>query len=409
VQNSVGEQSHGQKASAIVGEDVSRYLQDFMTDEMMHGHLVGRKGGRRELNTPVLVVDFDALERNILRMAQWATKRGLVLRPHVKTHKSAEIARLQQKAGAIGFCCAKLGEAEALVDNGISDGLLLTSPVTSAPAVRRLIELNRRTNGLMCVVDNPDNVKALGEAALSSRKSLQVLIDVDPGIHRTGVISAEAAVRLFHEISSQDALVYKGVQFYCGREQHFEEYAARRAAIQQKTEYLQAVIKALKQAGGAPPIVTGGGTGTHRIDAELGILTELQVGSYIFMDSQYAACDITDGKEPPYEFALMVDARVISANSPGMRTIDAGYKALATDGGIPQVLTGMPPETEYVFMGDEHGALISTAEPAPGIGERVVLTAPHCDPTVNLYDFYHVVRGDTLVAIWRVDARGRSR
>jgi 3-hydroxy-D-aspartate aldolase len=380
-----------------------------MTDEVMHGHLIGRNGSRRDLNTPVLVVDLDALERNIARMAQWAAKQGMALRPHTKTHKSAEIARLQQKAGAIGFCCAKLGEAEALADNGITDGLLLTSPVVSPPAIRRLIELNGRTNGLMCVVDHPDNLKALAEAARASGKPLQVLIDIDPGIHRTGVASPQAAVRLFHEIASHESLVYKGVQFYCGREQHIEAYADRHAAIEQKTEYLRTVIEALKQAGGNPPILTGGGTGTHRIDAELGTLTELQVGSYVFMDGQYAACDITGNNEPPYEFALMVDVRVISANSPGMRTVDAGYKALATDGGIPRVLAGMPPETEFVFMGDEHGALISNAEPAPGIGERVVLSASHCDPTVNLYDFYHVVRGDTLIAIWRVDARGCSR
>jgi D-serine deaminase-like pyridoxal phosphate-dependent protein len=127
------------------------------------------------------------------------------------------------------------------------------------------------------------------------------------------------------------------------------------------------------------------------------------------MDSEYAACDITGNSEPPYEFGLMVDVRVISANTPGMRTVDAGYKAFATDGGIPHVLAGMPRETEYVFMGDEHGALISNDESAPGIGERVVLTASHCDPTVNLYDSYHVVRGETLVAIWPVDARGCSR
>ena len=380
-----------------------------MTDEAMHGHLIGRSDSRRDLNTPVLVVDLDALERNISRMARLAADRGLRLRPHVKTHKSAEIARLQQKAGAIGFCCAKLGEAEALADSRITDGLLLTSPVVSAPAIGRLIDLNLRTNGLMCVVDSPDNVKELAGAANATGKPLQVLIDIDPGIHRTGVTSPGSAVQLFHEIRSRDGLVYSGVQFYCGREQHIEAYADRRAAIQQKTEYLHTVLEAMKEAGGVPPIITGGGTGTHRIDAELGTLTELQVGSYIFMDSQYAACDITGGEEPPYEFALMVDVRVISANFPGMRTVDAGYKALATDGGTPRVLAGMPAETEYAFMGDEHGALISDFEPAPGIAERVVLTAPHCDPTVNLYDFYHVVRGDTLVAIWRVDGRGCSR
>lgn len=378
-----------------------------MTDEMMHRHLIGRNGGRRELNTPVLVLDLDALERNIARMAEFASKHGLGLRPHVKTHKSVEIARLQRNAGAIGFCCAKLGEAEALADGGITDGLLLTSPVVSAPVIRRLIELNGRTNRLMCVVDHPENVKALGEAARASGKPLNVLIDIDPGIHRTGVASPEAAAYLFHEIGFHKSLAYSGVQFYCGREQHIQDYAERHAAIQQKTEYLKTVIEALKQEGGSPHLITGGGTGTHRIDAELGTLTELQVGSYIFMDSEYAACDITRSKELPYEFALMVDVRVISANSPGIRTVDAGYKALATDGGIPQVLAGMTPETQYLFMGDEHGALISSD--GPGIGERVVLTTPHCDPTVNLYDFYHVVRGDTLVAIWPVDARGRSR
>lgn len=380
-----------------------------MNDEALHGHLIGREAGRRELNTPVLVVDVDALERNIARMAQFAKDHGLALRPHVKTHKSVEIARLQKKAGAIGFSCAKLGEAEAMADGGITDGLLLTSPVVSAPAIRRLIELNARTNGLMVVVDNPENVRAVAKATRRSGKPLHVLIDIDPGIHRTGVASPQAAVDLFHEIASQPVLVYEGVQFYCGRDQHIEAYSDRRAAIQQKTEYLRTVLQALKQAGGSPSIITGGGTGTHRIDTELGIFTELQVGSYLFMDSQYADCDITGNDEAPYEFALMIDVRVISANSPGMRTIDAGYKALATDGGIPRVLAGMPRKTEYRFMGDEQGALISDAEPLPKIGDRVILTAPHCDPTVNLYDSYHVVRGDTLIALWSVDARGRSR
>ncbi|HTV08145.1 MAG TPA: DSD1 family PLP-dependent enzyme [Candidatus Aquilonibacter sp.] len=380
-----------------------------MNDETMHRSLIGRSGGRRELNTPVLVIDVEVLERNIARMARLAKQHGLGLRPHVKTHKSVEIGRLQRDAGATGFCCAKLGEAEVMADGGIVDGLLLTSPVVSDGAIRRLIELNARTSGLMCVVDHPENVKALGEAARAAGKSLRVLIDIDPGIHRTGVTSPEAAVDLLQEICAQQSLIYSGVQFYCGREQHIEGYADRRAVIQQRTDSLQIVIEALKEQGGAPSIITGGGTGTHRIDTELGILTELQVGSYIFMDSQYAACDITGSDEPPYEFALMVDVRVISANSAGMRTVDAGYKALATDGGIPRVLAGMAPETEYLFMGDEHGLLTSSAELLPRIGERVILTAPHCDPTVNLYDFYHVVRGDTLVAIWPVDARGRSR
>src|SRR5215469_2061655 len=143
-----------------IGEDVFRCRDDVMTDEAMHGYLIGRDGGRRELNTPVLVLDLDAMERNIAKMAGFARDRGRALRPHVKTHKSVEIARLQRKAGAIGFSCAKLGEAEAMADGGIVDGLLITSPVVSSPAIRRLIELNARTNGLMCVVDHPQNVRA---------------------------------------------------------------------------------------------------------------------------------------------------------------------------------------------------------------------------------------------------------
>lgn len=380
-----------------------------MTDETMHRHLIGRDGSRRDLNTPVLILDLDALERNIARMAQFARQHYLQLRPHVKTHKSVEIARLQRNAGATGFSCAKLGEAEVMAEGGITDGLLLTSPAVSPSAIRRLLELNARTTGLMCVIDHPHNARALAEAALASGKPLQVLIDIDPGIHRTGVASPEAAAQLFHEIRKHPSLVYSGVQFYCGREQHIETYVDRRVAIQEKTESLRTAIAALRESGGSPRIITGGGTGTHRIDSELGTLTELQVGSYVFMDSQYAACDITGNGAPPYEFALMVDVRVISANAPEMRTVDAGYKALATDGGLPRMLAGVSPETEYQFMGDEHGALLSSTQPLPSIGERVVLTAPHCDPTVNLYDFYHVVRGDTLVAIWPVDARGRSR
>jgi len=381
-----------------------------MTDEELHTHLLDQQGSRRSLNTPVLVVDLDALTRNIARMADFARAHGVQLRPHAKTHKSPEIAKRQLAAGAIGICCAKIGEAETMADNGVEHGLHITSPVVSAPAIARLIALNARTDGLMCVVDNVSNVQALGEAAAAAGKPLCVLIDIDPGIGRTGVRSPQAALALLQAIRANPALRYAGVQCYCGVQQHIEGFEPRRQAVQECAALMATIIGVLRENGGQPQIVTGGGTGTHRIDAALNIFTELQVGSYVFMDSQYLACDLTgEGGPPPFETALLIDARVVSANTPGLVTIDAGFKAFATDAGAPAVLSGAPEGATYRFMGDEHGALILPQGETLPLAHMVTLGAPHCDPTVNLYDTYHVVQGDTLRALWPVAARGRSR
>lgn len=198
------------------------------------------------------------------------------------------------------------------------------------------------------------------------------------------------------------------MQYYCGRQQHIESYAERRSEITDRTYYLRGVIEALSAAGFAPGIITGGGTGTHRIDVELGLLNELQTGSYVFMDRQYNECDISGEGTPGFDTSLLIDARVVSANTQGLGTIDAGFKAMATDGGPPTVLSGAPPGAPFHFMGDEHG-LVLFGETSPSVGAIVTLAVPHCDPTVNLYDFYHVVRGDTLVDIWPIEGRGRSR
>lgn len=346
---------------------------------------------RSELPTPALVLDVAAMERNIAAMAGWARARGLALRPHAKTHKSAEIARRQIAAGAAGVCCAKLGEAEALADEGVGD-LHITSPVVPAQAVARLRALAARVR-LSVVADHPDNVAALAGA------NATVFVDVDPGKHRTGVASPQAAVALAQAIGAA-GLRFGGVQYYCGSEQHIPTLAGRRAAIVEKTDYLKSVLAALEAAGFAAPVVTGAGTGTFAIDAELGVLTELQVGSYIFLDREYRDCELAG---PAFEQALWVDASVISANAPGMVTIDAGLKAFATDAGAPVVARG---DARYEFMGDEHGALIG--EDLPRLGARVTLAPPHCDPTVNLYDAYWLVEGETVTGKWPVTARGRS-
>ncbi|WP_077148212.1 DSD1 family PLP-dependent enzyme [Sphingopyxis sp. KK2] len=378
-----------------------------MTDDLtLHGHLVGRQGSRADLNTPVLVLDTGALDRNIAAMAALVAAHGVGLRPHGKTHKSVDIARRQLAAGAAGICCAKIGEAEALAAGGIT-GILITSPVAAPRAIERLAALAKSAEGLMAVVDHPA-VAARIDAALGG--GLDVVIDIDPGIARTGVASPEAAVALAEAIAKLPNLRYRGVQFYCGSQQHIESFAERRAAIEERTAYLQTVIDALTEAGHKPEIVTGSGTGTHRIDLDLGVFTELQAGSYVFMDKQYLDCDLTGDATVPFETSLGVDARVVSANHSGLVTIDAGYKSLSTDGGVAVVRRGAPESAFFTFMGDEHAALI-----APGIGNElapgdpVTLTVPHCDPTVNLYDHYHVVDGETLVAIWPVSARGRAR
>lgn len=379
------------------------------TDRDLHDHLIGRQGSRADLNTPVLVLDVGALDRNIAAMAALVAGHGVALRPHAKTHKSVDIARRQIAAGAVGVCCAKIGEAEVLADGGVT-GILITSPVAAPAAIDRLAALAATAQGLMAVVDHPGVAGRIDAALAAAGTRLDVIIDIDPGIARTGVASAEAAVALAKTIAASPNLAYRGVQFYCGSQQHIESYADRRAAIVERTAYLQEVIAALSDAGFTPGIVTGSGTGTHRIDLDLGVFTELQAGSYVFMDKQYLDCDISDGGEAPFEVSLCVDARVVSANHSGLVTIDSGYKSLSTDGGVAVVQRGAPETAFFAFMGDEHAALI-----APGIGtglqpgDPVSLTVPHCDPTVNLYDSYHVVAGDTLVDIWPVSARGAAR
>jgi D-serine deaminase-like pyridoxal phosphate-dependent protein len=380
-----------------------------MNDIDLHSALIGGPYSRGKLNTPALVLDLDVLDRNIAAMQERANTAGVALRPHAKTHKSIDIARRQIAAGAIGLCCAKIGEAEVLTDGGVT-GLLITSPVAAPGAVDRLAALAARAPGLMAVVDDPEVAERIEAALSKAGTKLDVLIDIDPGIRRTGVASADAALALAERIRSCPNLTLRGVQYYCGMQQHIEDFAARRAAIVERTAYLQTVLSALHDAGHKIDIVSGSGTGTHSIDLELGVFTELQAGSYVFMDRQYLDCDLVGDGTPPFAPSLCVDARVVSANHSGLVTIDAGFKSLSTDGGTATVVRGAPPETRFAFMGDEHGALIGIGiEQILRPGDPVSLTVPHCDPTVNLYDTYHVVQGDILVALWPVSARGRAR
>ena len=373
-----------------------------------NARLIGVPGGRARLDTPALLIDLDALERNIAAMAAHARAAGIALRPHAKTHKSVAIARRQVEAGAYGICCATLGEAEVMAAAGIP-GLHITSPLVTEPKIERLVALNSAPHGgLSVVVDHPENLAALDQAARAAGHGLDVLVDVEAGQGRTGVADEAALRSLVQAARGAAGLRFRGIQSYSGQLQHVAARAERRSRTLAQDRALAAMLSRLRGDGIEVPIVTGGGTGTFDLDPEARVYTELQVGSYVFMDVDYQRA-LADGRNaPPFETALFVATAVVSVNAPDHVTTDAGLKCFATDGPAPVPASGAPPGSRYAFFGDEHGKLTppqGTARPA--LGARLECVTPHCDPTVNLYDVYHVVRGDTLVDIWPVDARGR--
>ncbi len=369
--------------------------------------LIGQQGSRWQLPTPALVVDLDKLEANIARMAARTRAAGLALRPHAKTHKSAFVAKAQIAAGASGACCAKPGEAEALAAAGVR-GLLITSPIASEDVAERCAALTALDPDLMVNVDNPIGARALQAACAAAKTTIGVVIDVDVGMGRTGVASVEAAVELADIVASGSDLRLCGVQGYGGSWQHMEGAETRLAAVQKGMQRLTAAVEALRAKGYACPLVTGGGTGTVSADIATGVLTELQCGSYVFMDNQYAdALGLDD--DGAFETSLMVQSRVISANAKAWVTIDAGLKAFATDGPPPRPLTAPFAGAAYFYFGDEHGGLPRPAGAPVTLGERVELMVPHCDPTVDRYSAYHLVRGDMLVGIAPIEGARQSR
>ena len=369
--------------------------------------LIGRQGSRWQLPTPALVVDLDRLEANIARQAGRAKAAGLALRPHAKTHKSAFVAKAQIAAGAVGACCAKPGEAEALAAAGVT-GLLITSPIASADVAERCAVLTRLDPGLMVVVDHPDGARFLQAACEETDTTIGVLIDVDVGMGRTGVANPQSAAALADAIAGSDRLRFHGLQGYGGSWQHMPGAEARLAAVQAGMKRLSEVVDAVRGQGHACPLITGGGTGTVAADAATGVLNELQCGSYVFMDNQYADA-LGDDDDGAFQTSLFVQSRVISANAPAWVTIDAGLKAFATDGPPPRPLTAPFVGEAYFYFGDEHGGLPRPAGGPISLGDRVELMVPHCDPTVDRYSAYHLVRGDTLVGIEPIQAARQSR
>jgi D-serine deaminase-like pyridoxal phosphate-dependent protein len=371
-----------------------------------NARLIGVPRSRLKLDTPALVLDLDALNRNIQRMAAAADEFGVKLRPHAKCHKSAEIAKLQLEYGASGICCATIGEAEVMASAGVTD-ILITSPLAIDEKIARAVELRRSGVAVMVVADNPANVQQLSAHFARVGEQISVLVDVDPGMERTGVVNHRMAIELARLVSDLDGVNYDGIQCYAGHIQHIASTEERQDAALSVLGSLRVLCEELKTAGLAPRIVSGGGTGSYDIDGTAGVLTELQVGSYVFMDAQYNRVWAANGLKPPFEVSLFVQASVISNNRRGSAICDAGIKHFAVDGGVPIVRRGASPDSVFAYYGDEHGRLTLPEGAQPlALGDRVEFVVPHCDPTVNLFDFFHCVREDALVDIWRVDARG---
>jgi len=373
--------------------------------------LIGVPGGRHLLDTPALLIDLPAMTRNIERMAAFAKARGINLRPHVKTHKSVEIARRQVAAGAIGVSCVTLGEAEVMVQGGIP-GVLITSPAVTPSKISRLIKLAQRARpgDVMVAVDNPQNLADLARAASELTHPLDVLVDYGAGYNRTGAATQAKVLELAALVAAEPRLRLRGLQSYAGNLQHIVSREERSTAAAGLRETVADIVAAAKRQGLHFDIVTGAGTGTHDLDSQENAFTELQAGSYVFMDAEYTQVLANDGQPSPFEVSLFVQTAVVSTNATGWVTVDGGTKCFSTDSGVPLVAKGADAASRYAFFGDEHGKLIppqGSQAQRPALGARVEFVTPHCDPTVNLHDAYHVVEGGTLVAIWPVDARGR--
>ena len=374
----------------------------------LNERLTGVPGSRARLETPALLLDVDRFEANVAGLAAMARANGMGLRPHAKSHKCAAMARRQMAAGALGIACAKSGELLGLFEAGLTS-LMLTAPISSPLKIARLAEAAARGLDLIVVADRSDLVAAFGQAAVGAGTEIGVLVDIDTGLGRTGVTTLEAAVVLARQIAAQPGLRFDGVQAYNGKVQHIFDHEERRVANRASNSRLVPILHALAAAGLPASIVSGGGTGSHMLDFKDRVLTEVQPGSYVFMDEGYRPVDLHGDGTRVFDFAMLVAVSVIGHSATGEAIIDAGSKSFAVDGPQPRAFREGNEIGSIVWAGDEFGRVKTHDGIAPlPAGTRLECTVPHCDPTVNLHDFIHVVRGDRLEAIWDVEARGLS-
>lgn len=375
-----------------------------MSAEHVDLSLIGEPRARERLPTPSLILDLDIVEENILEMAQRARHHNMKLRPHCKSHKSSLLAKLQIEAGAEGICCATLGEAEEMVKAGIHH-ILITSELVSPEKIEKLIELNDKASEIIVVCDNKNNVQDLAKAFIG-KKPLKILIDVDVGQKTTGVKTKEEALLLANLITSLPQLQFQGIQAYAGHVQHIENYEKRKTAVLEQNAFITNLLQEFQKNDLSCLIITGGGTGTFDIDMKAGIYTDLQVGSYLFMDVKHQAVQLTQEAQSPFKPSLFILTSVIST-SKGYAITDAGFKALASSDLPPKIIVDEPSTLSYVLAGSEQGKISwKNEEERLELGQKVLCLAPYSDAVVNLYNFFSCLRKDVLIDFWPIQARG---
>ena len=359
------------------------------------------------VQTPCLLLDLDALERNIRKMGDYARAHGMRHRAHGKMHKSVDVAKLQMTlGGAAGICCQKVSEAEVFARGGVSD-VFVTNQVRDPAKIDRLVGLPALGAEVSVLVDDLANVHELDEAAGRRGATLNCLVEIDCGAGRCGVTSSDAVVTIARAIEAAGNLSFAGVQAYQGGAQHDEAFADRKAKIDVAITMAKDAVAALSLAGVRAELVSGGGTGTFALETHSGVYNELQCGSYAFMDADYGQILGEDGErldQGAWENAFFLLTQVMSHAKPDFAVCDAGAKALSFDGG-PPVVHGAD-DLRYAECSDDHGVI---ADPAGRlkVGDKLRLVPGHCDPTVNLHDWYVCARGDRVETLWPVSARGK--
>ncbi len=361
-----------------------------------------------DIQTPCLVLDLDALERNIRKMGDYARAHNMRHRVHGKMHKSVDVAKLQMRlGGAIGVCCQKVSEAEVFVRGGIKD-VLVSNQVRDARKIDRLARLPKLGAKIIVCVDDLANVAELSEAAQRHRTTLECFVEIDCGAGRCGVTTAEAVVQIAQAIEAAEGLKFTGIQAYQGAMQHLDSYEARREKLAVAIAQVEEAVAALEAVGLKPELVSGGGTGSYYFESNSGVYNELQCGSYAFMDADYGRIRDKDGNRidnGEWENAFFILTQVMSHAKSDKAICDAGLKAQSVDSGLP-VIYGRT-DVEYVKCSDEHG-VIADPNGVLKVGEKLKLVPGHCDPTANVHDWYVGVRGGKVETLWPVSARGKA-
>lgn len=361
-----------------------------------------------DIQTPCLVLDLDALERNIKKMGDYAKAHGMRHRVHGKMHKSVDVAKLQEKlGGAIGVCCQKVSEAEVFVRGGIKD-VLVSNQVRDPRKIDRLAQLPELGSRIIVCVDDIDNVAELSAAAQKHGTVLEVFVEIDCGAGRCGVTTSQDVVALAQAINAAPGLKFTGIQAYQGAMQHLDKYEDRKAKLDTAIEMVESAVKALTSVGLEPELVSGGGTGSYYFESNSGVYNELQCGSYAFMDADYGRILDKDGKridQGEWENAFFILTQIMSHAKADKAICDAGLKAQSVDSGLPFIYGR--DDVKYIKCSDEHG-VIEDKNGALKVGEKLRLVPGHCDPTANVHDWYVGVRNGKVETVWPVSARGKA-